>query len=93
MADLQAAEALCKAIGMESLLERMPGGIFQQVGETGWQLSHGERERIFIARALLQNPKAIILDESVSSLDPQTLQATMHLLLEQAPALLLIVHA
>lgn len=93
MADLQAAEALCKALGMEALLERMPGGIFQQVGETGWQLSHGERERIFIARALLQNPKAIILDESVSSLDPQTLQATMTLLWEQAPALLLIVHA
>ena len=91
--DLEEAESLCKALGLESLLERMPSGLFQIVGETGWQLSHGERERIYIARALLQNPKVIILDESVSSLDPQTLYQTMELLWEQAPAMIVIVHA
>ncbi len=91
--DLEEAESLCQALGLESLLERMPSGLFQIVGETGWQLSHGERERIYIARALLQNAKVIILDESVSSLDPQTLQQTMELLWEQAPAIIVIVHA
>jgi ATP-binding cassette subfamily B protein len=91
--ELDEAESLCKALGLESLLERMPGGLFQIVGETGWQLSHGERERIYIARALLQNAKVIILDESVSSLDPQTLHQTMELLWEQAPAMIVIVHA
>jgi ATP-binding cassette, subfamily B, bacterial len=42
---------------------------------------------------LLQNARVIILDESVSSLDPQTLQQTMSLLWGQAPALILIAHA
>lgn len=91
-ADLAQAHSLCLALGLGPLLERMPGGLFQQVGETGWQLSHGERERIFIARAVLQDAELIILDESVSSLDPITLRDTLGLLWELAPALLLIVH-
>ncbi len=91
--DIEDAEQLCKALGLGNLLQRMPSGIFQHVGETGWQLSHGERERVYIARALLQKADLLILDESVSSLDPKTLQETMHLLWQQAPALLLIVHA
>jgi ATP-binding cassette subfamily B protein len=91
--DIEDAEQLCKALGLGNLLQRMPSGLFQQVGETGWQLSHGERERVYIARALLQKADLLILDESVSSLDPKTLQETMHLLWQQAPALLLIVHA
>lgn len=90
--DIDEADALCRALGLGPLLERMPGGIFQLVGETGWQLSHGERERIYIARALLQGAKVVILDESVSSLDPQTLRDTMALLWKRAPALILVVH-
>lgn len=90
--DLADAERLCRALGLGPLLERMPGGLFQQVGETGWQLSHGERERIYIARALLQGPEVMILDESVSALDPETFQQTMRLLWNEAPALVLIVH-
>jgi ATP-binding cassette subfamily B protein len=91
--DLEEAEALCHALGLGPLLERMPSGLLQYVGETGWQLSHGERERIYIARALLQGAEVVILDESVSSLDPQTLRETMAILWERAPALILIVHA
>ena len=55
-ADLQAAEALCRALELGPLLDRMPAGVWQLVGETGWQLSHGERSRLYIARALLQVP-------------------------------------
>jgi ATP-binding cassette subfamily B protein len=91
--DLEDAETLCHALGLGPLLERMPSGLLQYVGETGWQLSHGERERIYIARALLQGADVVILDESVSSLDPQTLRETMAILWERAPALILIVHA
>jgi hypothetical protein len=40
------------------LLERMPAGIQQTIGDTGWQLSQGERSRVFLARALLQNSPA-----------------------------------
>jgi ATP-binding cassette subfamily B protein len=41
------------ALGLGPLLEGMPAGLQQMVGETGWQLSHGERGRLYVARALL----------------------------------------
>ena len=41
-------------MGLGDLLGRMPAGFQQMIGEGGWQLSHGERSRLFVARALLQ---------------------------------------
>ena len=55
-------------------MERMPAGLLQMVGETGWQLSHGERSRLYIARALLQDAELVVLDESFAALDPENLQ-------------------
>jgi ATP-binding cassette, subfamily B, bacterial len=91
-ADLGEAESVCRALGLGPLLERMPGGIFQMVGETGWQLSHGERSRIFLARAILQKPDVMILDESFAALDPQTLRCVQETLLASDSAILLIAH-
>ena len=54
-ADVEAAYKVCYGLGLGPLLERMPGGLNQMVGDTGWQLSHGERNRLFLARALLQS--------------------------------------
>jgi ATP-binding cassette subfamily B protein len=68
-ADLQAAEALCRALELGPLLDRMPSGLWQLVGETGWQHSHGERSRLYIARALLQDASILILNESFAALD------------------------
>ena len=65
---------LCEELGLGPLLERMPSGMMQMVGETGWQLSHGERSRVFIARALLQNADLVLLDESFAELDPESLR-------------------
>ncbi|MEZ4339825.1 MAG: hypothetical protein R3B82_24655 [Sandaracinaceae bacterium] len=48
---LAEAHALCVELGLGPLLERMPAGLLQQVGESGWQLSHGERSRLYLARA------------------------------------------
>jgi ATP-binding cassette subfamily B protein len=69
--DLDEAETLCHELGLGELLQRMPAGLMQMVGETGWQLSHGERSRLYIARALLQGSDLIILDESFAALDPE----------------------
>lgn len=91
-ADLAEAESLCEELGLGDLLRRMPGGIHQRVGETGWQLSHGERSRIFLARALLQQADVTILDESFASLDPATMQQCLTTALDKAETLLVIAH-
>ncbi len=55
-------------MGLGPLLGRMPSALEQIVGETGWQLSHGERSLVYIARGLLANAHLIILDESFGRL-------------------------
>jgi ATP-binding cassette subfamily B protein len=70
----------------------MPNGIHQVVGETGWQLSHGERSRVFLARALLQQADVLILDESFAALDPETLKICLRVLLKQQRTVILIAH-
>jgi ATP-binding cassette subfamily B protein len=91
-ADLEEAEVLCRALDLGRLLEWMPGGMLQMVGETGWQLSHGERSRLYIARALLQGGDIVILDESFAALDPETLQRTLATVLARAPTILVVAH-
>ncbi|HET8744964.1 MAG TPA: ABC transporter ATP-binding protein [Ramlibacter sp.] len=90
--DLQEARALCEELGLGELLERMPAGLAQTVGETGWQLSHGERSRIFLARALLQKAPLTVLDESFAALDPETLARCLRCAFERAPTLMVIAH-
>lgn len=90
--DLLEAEELCIALGLEPLLQRMPSGIHQRVGETGWQLSHGERSRIFLARALLRNTALTVLDESFAALDPETMEQCLSCALARADTLLVIAH-
>jgi ATP-binding cassette subfamily B protein len=90
--DLDEARTLCEELGLGDLLERMPAGLAQTVGETGWQLSHGERSRIFLARALLQNAPLTVLDESFAALDPETLARCLRCAFERAPTLMVIAH-
>ncbi len=91
-ADLQEATEICYELGLGELLEQMPNGIQQMVGEGGWRLSHGERSRLFIGRTLLQKADLIILDESFAALDPINLRRVMTCVLRRAPALLVIAH-
>jgi ATP-binding cassette, subfamily B, bacterial len=90
--DIEEAKALCIELGLGGLIEKMPSGMMQRVGETGWQLSHGERSRIFLARALLQNAQLTILDESFAALDPQTLEKCLDCALKRARTLVVIAH-
>jgi ATP-binding cassette, subfamily B, bacterial len=90
--DLAEAEELCIELGLGELIQRMPAGLMQRVGETGWQLSHGERSRIFLARALLQNALLTVLDESFAALDPQTLERCLKCALKRAHTLVVIAH-
>jgi ATP-binding cassette subfamily B protein len=91
-ADFEEAQAICGELGLGDLLERMPAGMLQMVGETGWQLSHGERSRLYIARALLQNADLVILDESFAALDPENLKRAIECVVKRARALLVIAH-
>ncbi len=91
-AEMQEALEICREMGLGDLLERMPGGLFQMVGETGWQLSQGERSRVFIARALLQDASLVVLDESLAALDPETMQRALDCVLSRAKTLLVIAH-
>ena len=90
--DVEEAEAICRELGLGELLERMPGGMMQMVGETGWQLSHGEQSRLFMARALLQGSQLIVLDESFAALDPENLRLALNCICSRAPAALAIGH-
>jgi ATP-binding cassette, subfamily B, bacterial len=90
--DCKQAETVCRELGLGPLLDRMPAGIRQMVGEGGWQLSHGEKSRVYIARALLQDASLVILDESFAALDPENLQVAMQCTLQHAETLLVIAH-
>ncbi|HEX8064236.1 MAG TPA: ABC transporter ATP-binding protein [Allosphingosinicella sp.] len=90
--DLLEAWELCQELGLGPLVERMPGGLNQYVGETGWQLSHGERSRIYLARALLQRAHLTVLDESFAALDPETLALCLECSLKRARTLMVIAH-
>ncbi len=90
--DIKDAELLCRELGLGDLLDRMPSGLLQMVGEGGWQLSHGERSRVYIARALLQRAGVVILDESFAALDPENLRTALECTLERAETLLVIAH-
>jgi len=90
--DLAEAEAICHELGLGELLARMPAGLMQMVGETGWQLSHGEKSRLYIARALLQGAELLVLDESFGALDPETLHKAIGCVLARAPTMVVIAH-
>ena len=90
--DRQEALEVCRALGLGDLIDRMPLGLEQPVGETGWQLSHGERTRVFLARSILQKPALMILDETFAALDATTLGVCMRYVLDHQETLLVVAH-
>jgi ATP-binding cassette subfamily B protein len=64
-------EAACKLAQIQDVIDALPQGLATVVGERGYKLSGGEKQRLAIARVVLRDPKLLILDEATSSLDSQ----------------------
>jgi ATP-binding cassette subfamily B protein len=90
--DVVACEDVLRGLRLDGVVARMPGGLGQMLGDSGWQLSHGERSRLFIARALLQKADLTLLDESFAALDPATLKETLAFVESRANALVVVAH-
>lgn len=65
-------DAACKAANIYDFIMEMPEGYDTVVGERGYRLSGGEKQRIAIARIILKNPRILVLDEATSHLDSQS---------------------
>ncbi len=61
-----------KLAGAHEFIMRMPDGYDTRIGASGRELSGGEKQRVSIARAILANPKILILDEATASVDTET---------------------
>jgi ATP-binding cassette subfamily B protein len=71
-ASMAEVEAAARTANAHEMIQRLPEGYNSVVGERGGLLSVGERQRITIARAILKDPRILVLDEATSSLDAES---------------------
>ncbi len=85
-------QAAARAANIHAFIMGLPDGYATVVGERGYKLSGGEKQRVAIARVVLKDPRVLILDEATSSLDSQSealIQAALEPLLRQRTSLVI----
>jgi ATP-binding cassette subfamily B protein len=85
-------EAACRAANIHDLIASLPDGYDTLVGERGYRLSGGEKQRLAIARVILKDPCILILDEATSHLDSNSealIQAALEPLFEGRTSLVI----
>ena len=84
-ADRRRIEAAARLAGAHEFVAELPDGYETLIGERGYSLSGGQRQRIAIARAIIADPRILVLDDATSSVDPskeheirEAMQTVMH---------------
>ncbi|XP_051852754.1 antigen peptide transporter 1 isoform X1 [Antechinus flavipes] len=80
--ELEEVMEAAREAGAHSFISQLPQGYHTETGESGSQLSGGQRQAVALARALIRNPRVLILDDATSALDTDNQLWVEHLLYE-----------
>jgi ABC-type multidrug transport system fused ATPase/permease subunit len=87
-----AIAAVCTLCGLDELIQALPRGLDTRLTEQGANMSLGQRQRIALARALLGEPRLLLLDEADSNLDPQSNAALLRVIASYRGTVLMVTH-
>ncbi len=69
-------QRICRELGLDALLRRLPDGLATELRERGGNLSSGERQLLAVARVAIRDPSVLVMDEATAFMDPST-EATL----------------
>ena len=88
----QELAGICRDLGLNDLLQRLPNGLETELRERGGNLSSGERQLLAVARVAIRNPTVLVMDEATAFMDPSTeatLQRDLDRLLQKRTAVVI----